>query len=220
MTTILPSCIDVTGTGTASTAPDLVSLDLRIARDGMSVSETLREIDAVVTAVRAALSESDIADSDVQTTSTGIHQRYDHQGQPTSGFSGFHTLRVGVRDLDAVNALVDRTVAAAGNALLIDGITLAIADPEPLLKTARERAFDDARSRAEEYAGFAGRTVGEVIWIGDSASGPEPRMYAMRGAADAGTMSLAPGENIVTATISVRFAWGENPGPEPQEGDN
>lgn len=208
--------MDVTGIGTASATPDMVNLDLRVARDGESVSQTLRDVDEVVGAVRAVLRTADIPDADVATTSTGIHQRYDHQGQPTSGFAGFHTLRVGVRDLDQVNTLVDATVRAAGDALLIDGITLSIADPEPLLAQARERAFADARSRAEEYARFAGRTLGEVLWIGDSVGGPEPRMYAMRDQAAGAAFSLAPGESTVTAQLSVRWAWSDAAGSPGQ----
>ena len=188
----------------------MVSLDLRITRDGPNVSETLRAVDEIVAPVRAPLTDAGIADKDIQTTSTGIHQRHDNQGQPTPGFNGFHTLRVGVRDLDQVNSLVEQVISAGGNALLIDGITLSIADPEPLLRAAREHAFADARARAEEYAAFAGRAIGDVIWIGDAVRGPEPRMYAMRASADSGGMSIAPGESTVTASLSVRFAWAED----------
>lgn len=188
----------------------MVNLDLRITRDGTSVSQTLRDVDEIVTAVRSALADAGIPDRDVATTSTGIHQRYDHQGQVATGFSGHHTLRVGVRDLDTVSALVDTVVQTAGDALLIDGITLAIADPEPLLATARERAFADARARAQEYARFAGRELGEIVWMGDAASGPEPRPYAMRAeAAMSDSLSVVPGESTVTARLSVRWAWTE-----------
>lgn len=210
MTTILPPCVDVTGTGTASATPDMVNLDLRVTRDGSSVSHTLRQVDQVASAVRETLRAAGIADRDVMTTSTGIHQRYDNQGQTVAGFTGFHALRVGVRDLDQVSSLVDAAVESAGNALLVDGITLSIADPEPLLTTARERAFADARARAEQYARFADRTLGEVLWIGDVLSGPEPRMYAARAEADhGGSLSLAPGESSVTARLSVRWAWSD-----------
>lgn len=194
----------------------MVNVDLRITRDGPSVSETLRTVDDVVRTVLQVLTDAGIADKDVRTSSTGINQRHDDQGRRTTGFVGYHTLRVGIRDLDAVSTLVDSTVSAGGDAVLIDGITLAIADPAPLLATARERAFADARERAEEYAGLAGRTLGEVLWIGDSVSGPEPRMYAMRAAADSvGGISIAPGESTVTAQLSVRFAWSaaDDPGP-------
>lgn len=210
MTTILPPCVDVTGVGTASATPDMVNLDLRVTRDGSSVSDTLSAVDEIASTVQHVLRSSGIADRDVMTTSTGIHQRYDQQGQAVAGFTGFHALRVGVRDLDSVSAVVEAVVESAGNALLIDGITLSIADPEPLLTTARERAFADARLRAEQYARFADRTLGEVLWIGDVAAGPEPRMYAMRAEADmAGGLSLAPGEASVTARLSVRWAWSD-----------
>lgn len=186
----------------------MVSLDLRIARHGDTVSDTLRTVDRTVSAVRAALSDAGVADTDVRTTATGIHQRYD-QGQPVAGFSGFHTLRVGVRDLDQVNILVERSVDAGGDGVLIDGITLSIADPEPLLAAARKLAFADARRRAEEYAGFAGRRLGDVIWIGDTVRGPEPMTYAELAQSDARSMSIAPGENAVTASLAVRFAWAD-----------
>jgi uncharacterized protein YggE len=213
MTNILPSCVDVTGTGSASAVPDMVNLDLRVTREGESVSATLREVDSVITAVRTVLSEAGVADKDVATTSTGIHHRYDDRGQVTSRLTGYHTLRVGIRDLDRVSEVLDRAVQAAGDALLIDGIALAISDPSPLLATARERAFEDARSRAEEYARFAGRVLGEVVWIGDHASGPEPRPFAARAEAMAASLSVAPGESTVTAQVSVRWAWSEPEGP-------
>lgn len=188
----------------------MVNLDLRVTRDGPSVSGTLRAVDEVATAVQEVLGAAGIADRDVVTTSTGIHQRYDQQGQSIVGFTGFHALRVGVRDLDQVSSLVDAAVERAGDALLIDGITLSIADPEPLLATARERAFADARVRAEQYARFAHRTLGEVLWIGDVVGGSEPRVYAARAQADlAGSLSLAPGESSVTARLSVRWAWSD-----------
>lgn len=188
----------------------MVNLDLRVTRDGSSVSDTLSAVDEIASTVQEVLRSAGIADRDVMTTSTGIHQRYDQQGQTVAGFTGFHALRVGVRDLDRVSAVVEAVVESAGNALLIDGITLSIADPEPLLTTARERAFADARLRAEQYARFADRTLGEVLWIGDVAAGPEPRMYAMRAEADmAGGLSLAPGEASVTARLSVRWAWSD-----------
>lgn len=187
----------------------MVTLDLRVTRDGASVSATLREVDATVTAVRATLAEAAVPERDVATTSTGIHRRYDQQGRQAAGFSGHHALRVGVRDLDAVSGLVDAVTRTAGDALLIDGITLAIADPAPLLATARERAFADARARAEEYARYAGRALGEVVWMGDAVGGPEPRPYAVRAeAAMSDTLSVAPGESTVTARLSVRWAWG------------
>ncbi|HHU08660.1 MAG TPA: SIMPL domain-containing protein [Intrasporangiaceae bacterium] len=212
MGSILPSCVDVTGIGTASAAPDLVNLDLRVTRDGTSVAATLHAVDDVVRAIRVVLRDAGIPDSVVATTSTGIHQRYDDQGRQSSGFTGFHTLRVGVSDLDRLNSIVEATVAAGGDAVLIDGITLSIADPAPLLTLARERAFADARARAEEYAGFAGRSLGEVIWIGDSVAAPEPRMYAMRAQADEAGLSIAPGESTVTAQVSVRWAWSDDQG--------
>ncbi len=200
----------MTGIGTASATPDMVNLDVRVTREGSSVSDTLRQVDEVAAAVIETIRGAGVEARDVQTTSTGIHQRYDNQGQTVTGFTGFHTLRVGVRDLDQVSSLVDAVVERGGNAVLVDGINLAIADPEPLLTTARERAFADARARAEEYARFAGRTLGEVLWIGDVVSGPEPRMYAMRAEADmAGGLSLAPGESTVTAKLSVRWAWAD-----------
>ncbi|MDO5504558.1 MAG: SIMPL domain-containing protein [Actinomycetia bacterium] len=218
MSSILPSCVDVIGTGTANATPDMVHVDLRATREGSSVSETLRAVDEVITTVRAVLTDAGVAAKDIATTSTGIHQRYDNQGQPTSGFTAYHTLRVGVRDLDQVSGLVDRAVAAAEDALLIDGITLSIADPAPLLAQARENAFADARARAEEYARFAGRTLGAVSWIGDHVtSGPGPRMYAMRDGAAEASMSIAPGESTLTAQLAVRWTWAD---AEPTRGDH
>lgn len=199
----------MTGSGSASATPDMVDVDLRISRQGQTVGSTLHDVDDVVRRVLQVLTDSGIAEADVRTSSTGIHQRHDENGRRTNEFTGYHSLRVGVRDIDAVSDIVDAVVRVGDDAVTIDGIQLAIADTAPLLVIARERAFADARDRAAEYAGYAGRTLGEVLWIGDAASAPEPRMYAMRAAAadSAGGLTIAPGESSVTAQLSVRFAW-------------
>ena len=65
-------------------------------------------------------------------------------------------------DLSLAGQCLTTAAEAGGNDLAIDGISLEISDPVPLRVLARERAFADAHSKAEEYATLAGRSLGTL----------------------------------------------------------
>ncbi|MEO7070494.1 MAG: SIMPL domain-containing protein [Nostocoides sp.] len=203
------SHVDVTGTGSASAAPDVVTLDVRVTCDGADVASTLQAASGTMSAVQGAAREAGVVPADLQTTGSGVHQRWANDRPEVVGYTAFHTLRLRVRDLDATGRLVTALSQVAGNSLGIDNISLTISDPEPLARLARERAFADALAKADQYASLAGRTLGPVVWVSDLPGGrsvagaPGHTMMASREMASG--MPVEAGENTVTASVAVRF---------------
>lgn len=206
--------IDVTGTGTASGAPDVVVLDVRVNVDGADVAPTLREASRLMAAVHAAARAAGVQERHVRTTSAGVNQRWANDGSGPIGHTAWQSAQLRVPASTDVGPVISACNEAAGNAFALDSLSLTVDDAEPLLVLAREAAFADARTKAEQFARLAGRSVGKVVSVidGGVGGGPVPvaRDMAKRMmAAEAAGMPIAPGETSVSASVAVRFAWAD-----------
>jgi uncharacterized protein YggE len=205
----MSSHVDVTGTGRATAVPDVVTLDVRVTCDGPDVAGTLRDASAKVAELQQAARAQGVGPADLQTSGSGVHQRWANDRPEVVGYTAFHSLRVRVRDLDSIGTLVSAFSEAAGNALGIDNIALTISNPEPLAEQAREAAFENARAKALQYATLARMTLGDVMWVSDLPAGSAPVMRQMKLAAMdmAASMPIEAGESSVVASVAVRWAW-------------
>ena len=80
------------------------------------------------------------------------------------------------------------------------------------MKGAREKAFADAKTKAQQLASIGGVTLGRPVMITDNAVSYQPMPYynmknAAVGAADTAvsTAPLSPGQSDVTIDINVVF---------------
>lgn len=207
--------VTVVGQGEAAAPADVARLSIGVQADGRDVSGALQDVGRRVAAVVAAATDLGVADRDLATSGSGVQPRYGNDGLAVVGYQAYHSLEVTCRDLARVSDLVAAFAAAAGNALTVNQISLTVADPEPLARQARDAAFASARSKAEQYAALAGRSLAQVVSVAESAGyppgpvayGAEARMMA------ADTMPIQPGETTVRASVTVRWSLGP---PEPR----
>lgn len=201
--------LEVLGNGTASAVPDVVVLDARVQCEAADVAGALGEATGRVATALQAVADHGVGAGDRRTTGLGVSTRWDREGQKVVGYTAYQSLRLLVRDRDRVGALIKALAGAAGDAFGLDGVTLEVADPAPLLEQARTAAFEDARAKAEQYAALAGRPLGPVLRVTEE---PDARMpgarFAARAAMDVGGMPVEAGESTVTATVTVRFGLG------------
>lgn len=155
--TAVENGITVSGTGEASGPPDMAILELGIDFDSTSVSTSVA--DAFERAARAdksfiqATKAYGVQDRDIQTGFGSFSLQYDYSrpGTPTIIYLVQKTFVVRVRDLDRLSNIVGAALDAAGDAanLHLQCLQYTISHPEELEKTARQRAIEDARTRAE-----------------------------------------------------------------------
>ena len=97
----------------------------------------------------------------------------------------------------------------AAGANQIDGPSLSIDKPEPLLDQARIRAIATARARASLYAKAAGLQVKRIVAISEGSFEPTPRpvpMMMMRAQSkEAADTSIEAGEQKLAISVSVTF---------------
>src|SRR6478609_7521834 len=163
-------------------------------------------VEVIGSGTARAVADHGVAAPDRRTTGMGVSTRWDRDGHGVVGYTAFQSLRLLVRDRDRVGELIKALARAAGDAFGLDGVTLEVADPAPLLERARTAAFDDARAKAEQYAALAGRPLGPVLRVTEEPDRgmPVPR-FAAKAVDVAGRMPVEAGESTVSATVTVRF---------------
>lgn len=199
--------VEVTGSGTASAVPDVVVVDARVQAEAPDVATALAQAAGRVAGALQAAADHGVAPADRRTRGMGVNPRWDREGQGVVGYTAHHAVRLVVRDPDRVGDLVGAMAAVAGDAFGLDGVTLELSDPAPLLVRARAAAFEDARARAEEYAGLAGRPLGQVLTVteGGGASEPPSPRFARAAMDSGGGMPVEAGESTVSVSVTVRF---------------
>lgn len=200
--------VTVNGTGTASGTPDelLVSLDVQTGAD--SVSAALDAANQEMKLVQDALGANGVARSDMQTSGMSVQPSYGQQGNIT-GYQVGESLSAVLHNLPQAGETMTAAIAAGGNAVRIDTVSLDISDKSALLAKARASAMADAKLRASQYATEAGRKLGPVITISEvnDTSPPIPLPGAMLGTANArSAVPIAAGTQKVTASVTVTYA--------------
>lgn len=129
------------------------------------------------------------------------------------GYTASQYLEITVDKLDAqgkrVSTLIDHL--ASIDKIEIQGINFDIYDKTDLQTLARERAFEDAKLKAQDYAEFSGQRVGRVLIVDDyvrveAAPQPELKLATLSVAADSRTpTNIQVGELDVGYQVTVTF---------------
>lgn len=204
--------VTVVGSGQVRGAPDILNANLGVEVAADNVSAAINGANGKAKEMADAMVGAGLAREDVRTTDVTIQPQYatgpDGGGQNIIGYRASNTVHIVVRDLPKASAVLDAGVKAGGNDARLNGVSFAIDDDSQLLTDARARAFADAKSRAEQYAGLSGLTLKDVITINEASSDsePPPSTYKRDGAAE--SMALEPGTQTVTFTVKVTWGLG------------
>ena len=190
------------GTGEASGTPDAMRISVAVVVRGRAVSEALAGTASGVAAV-GELARSFTTDERISSTGLNVWPAYDNDGRQ-AGYECRHTLSVYCVDLDKAGELVSALGDLQGR-VLIEGVQPTLSEPAPFAVQARERAWADARAKAEELAALAGATLGEVVSVVEGGGGAVPYARDVAMAAKAETHFEA-GSQAVGAVLTVTWA--------------
>lgn len=200
--------IAVSGEGEARGKPDTAVLRLGVEATRVSMEEARGASAAAQSRILDMLRANGVADSDLQTEQLSFAPQYDYgeKGRILRGYTATNMLRVTIRDLTKVSAIVDGAAKAGDNDVRVDGVSFEVRDPTALRSEARKRALEDAKAKAAQLAEGLGITLGEPIAIEETSySAPTPVFMPAKALAEAASTPVAPG--TVDAQISVRVRW-------------
>jgi uncharacterized protein len=198
--------VEVTGLGAASAPPDEMRAHLVAEVVASTVAQAFTDAGAALQAMLATLREHGAADEDLR--STGIELYSDRERHGLRGrFQAAMSVEAVLRDLESAGAALSAAVEAGGDASRVRGIHLTSTATDRAVVEARDGAWADARAKAEQYAGLAGRTLGTVLSV--SELGGRAGTRGMGGDAvafaAAGGAPIEAGEQTVRAVITVRW---------------
>jgi len=208
-----PASLSVTGRGSAAGAPDLALLRLGVETSDEDVLAAFTQVNEATARIIDALLALGIERKDIQTGGLSLYQErpYDPYSDIETGLRFYiarNTLSVTVRDIALVGRALDASVQAGANN--IEELSFGISDAEALEALARERAYADARRRAEHLAALSDLQLGRVFWIEANFVETRPRTamraYAVMEDAAGGAATVEGGQ--LTVNVELRASWG------------
>jgi uncharacterized protein len=205
--------ITVSGTGKVTGTPDTLRLSLTVTANGSTVTAALNSANATQARVQKSLQGKGVEAKDLQTSGLTVSPNYTYtdKGQPVPhGYQVTESLAVVLRHLDTAGNAINTAVAAGGNAVRVDGISLDLEDTGALVTSARGSAFAAAKAKAEQYAKAAGRGLGSVVSVSEAVQDPTPvqdSRFAVAAAAAPQAFPVQAGSQDVSVTVTVVFAF-------------
>ncbi len=201
--------ITVTGQGEVSAKPDKAELSVGVQTTGKTAKEALDLNNGAMMGLFESMDAAGIPEQDIQTSNFNVSPRYarynDRETPPDIvGYNVSNTVRITVRDLDGLGQFIDDFVQRGANTL--NGIQFGLSDPAAKQNEARVKAIEDARAKAKLYAETAGAQLGQVLVIQETASPMPMPMMARMSMEAADSVPIAPGQQTVTARITITFA--------------
>ncbi|AEV85627.1 hypothetical protein ACWT_4605 [Actinoplanes sp. SE50] len=210
--------VQVTGVGEVYGEPDLLTANFGVETTAPTVAAALDRADTAATRMRDALLRAGLTRTDLLTSSVDVNQARDNDGKAT-GYTVDQGITAEIRDLPKAGAILSATIAAGGDAARLNGVSFSIENDSALLATARSRAFADAKGKAEAYAKQAGRPLGRVVKVTESAPdlpAPGDQIRAVSSAmfpADS-PVPIEPGRQRLSATVTVEWLFARTPAPK------
>ena len=201
--------ITVIGSGSAAAAVDQVSISLAVEVIRAEPGDAFANAAHTATRLLAILADDGVDARSVRTSdlTLGPRTEYANGRQQVLGYQAGQRLTVVREGLHRIERLLTDVASLGGEGVRIDGVSLTPGHPQEALLRARETAFADAKAKAEQLAGLAGRPLGPVLWVDERPAGGGPRpMMAMRAAA-AESMPVATGDAQVGVDVTVQWAF-------------
>jgi uncharacterized protein len=198
--------ITVTGHGTVDVVPDIADLSMGVQATAPTGEEVMTTVEQKSQQLVNALKGAGVDEKDIQTSGLSLYPNYSRNGNNITGYTASVDVSVRARDIDRVGELLDAVQGMVGEGLTIGGISFSYEDPEAVLEQARVAAIENARTRAQQYAGAADAEVGEVLKIVETSSAAPPVPYEMQAMGADRAVAIEPGSQELSADVSVVFA--------------
>ncbi|EMQ97490.1 SIMPL domain-containing protein [Paeniglutamicibacter gangotriensis] len=199
--------ITVPGTGSSWAVPDVMNISFTLQGHHLQgASAFARASDAARDVIAAVGSTAPTAE--LSTTGITLAARSTWRNEE-SGFAGYDaetTVEAVGLAVDSVPAVLEAAVAAGGDTLRIHSLRAEVSDPAPVLVDARDAAFADARSTAEQLAQLSGTRLGTVQRIRELAEAPAFPLTRVKATTMASSsMPVVAGKQ--THTVRLEVTW-------------
>lgn len=215
--------ISVNGEGKVFAEPDTATFTYSVDETAPDVATAQKKATDASSAVISYLKDQGVQDADIQTTSYDVNPQYQYstqicaqngfcppQRQTITGYEVTETETVKVTDISKAGTLLSG-VGSRGVSD-VSGLTFTVADEDALDAQARDKAIEDAKTKAQALAQSLGVTLVRITGFNENSGGNPVPMYAKMSesavaspAAAAAPAPIAVGQNTITSDVTVSY---------------
>lgn len=206
-----PSEISTSATGEARYTPDRATISMGVQTRATTAAKASAENAVKQRAVIDAIRAQGIAPEQISTINYNLNAEQEFNPQAgdkaprVTGYVATNTLRVEVRKVEQVGALIDAAIAKGAND--VSSLDLHSSMPDSLRRLALADAYRQAFADAAVLARAAGGQLGELIELTTNMVVGQPQPYVMQSAAlrKGSTTPIETGEQAVTVGVMARW---------------
>jgi uncharacterized protein YggE len=204
-----PSVISTSATGEARYIPDRATISMGVQTRALTAARASADNAAKQRAVIDAIRSLGVAADQISTENFSLNaeQVYNPQAgdkaPKITGYVATNTVRVEIKKIDQVGALIDAAIAKGAND--ISSLDFHSSAPDSLRRVALADAYKQAAADATVLAQAAGGSLGELLELSTGGSGesPAPRVMSFAKA----STPISVGEQGANATVMARWRF-------------
>ncbi|MDO8559353.1 MAG: SIMPL domain-containing protein [bacterium] len=213
--TAFKNTISVTATGDVYAKPDLAQISFSVVNEGKTVVGVMSENTNKMNTVIDSIKKQGVESKDIKTTNFSMNPRYEWRKTASSyfpegertliGYEISQSLEIKIRDLNKVGTIIEGATGSGVNQVGI--LYFTIDNQDKLNAEARQKAINEAETKAKELASELGVKLGKIVNFSESGFSPMP-MYAFKemGIGGGGTApQIETGENKISVTVSITY---------------
>jgi uncharacterized protein YggE len=209
-----PATIQVTGTATVSLPADVARVSFAVETREKEAGAASAANAELMSRVIAALQKAALPGLHIETYGYALNPEYavptpqTNRTRVIAGYVALNNIRVTLTDVQAVGKAMDTAIGAGANR--VSSLSFAASETADARREALSRAVAEARGEAEAIAAALGHELGPPLEINGGAQIPQPvgPMMFAEAARGAAATPVEPGEQKVTASVTIRFALG------------
>ena len=194
--------VTVTGRGSVSAAPDIVSLNLGVQSSNSDLNTAIEDNNLRIKKIIDVMRIFNVPESDYSASNFSVYYQPPFNsgtGMTEGVYNVNNNIFIKIKNISLIGEFIQQALNAGANQFY--GLDYGIGNTEPLLKKARKLAVDNALALAEETAAYAGLRVGKIISIEETAGyGPGFLYGPMQGEG----IWPPPGSNSIITTPSEK----------------
>jgi uncharacterized protein len=200
--------ITVEGVGKATVAPDMAELTVGVQTGRQkSAAEAMKVLNEKIAQIVDKVTVAGVEKKDITTEYLWLNPAYDYTDgrQQDAGYDASQNVKITIRDVAKVSAVLDAAVAAGANQ--VQNVQFRISDGNTSKDDARKEAITHAQTKANDLAMQLGVRLGKVMNF--SESGAYDPVYPVpmydRAEGGGGGSVVPEGEQTLQSNVTITY---------------